>query len=59
MGYFTGSLLAELGKLSQGKPTQLPAEMIAHWAIDEIRGVKRALRDDDLERLFELPDPRR
>ena len=57
-GYIKFSLMAELGKLSQEKPTQIPAAFIAQLAIDEIRDLQRELRFSDLERMFDLPDPR-
>jgi hypothetical protein len=50
--------MAELGKLSQGKPTVIPPELIAAIAIDRIRDLEKERRSndavDELERLYEL-----
>lgn len=58
MAYLKYNPMAELGKLSQGKPTTIEPWIIAKLAIDRIRELERAVRDDDdlteLERMFRL-----
>jgi len=60
--YAKYNLMAELGKLSQGRKTTAPAWLIAKLTINEIRALERAVRQDDeladLEGLFRLEDPR-
>jgi hypothetical protein len=58
MAFIEYSLLAELGKLSQGKETAVSPEVIAHLAIVEIRSLEKTRHLEDLERMFLLPDLR-
>ena len=50
--------MTELGKLSQGKPTAIPPELIAVYAIERIRALEKEQKRDDglgeLERLYRL-----
>ena len=63
----TYNLYKELNKLARGKPTAIPAEHIAQWALKfmpkpaDARKRIRTNADDSvafLRRLYLLPDPR-
>jgi hypothetical protein len=49
---------AELGKMSQGKPTVAPVELIAKLALDLLRNIEADNRLTELERMYRLPDLR-
>ncbi len=50
--------MAELGTLSQGKPTVIPPELIAIYAIERVRALEKEQKRDDgldeLERMYQL-----
>ena len=56
------NVVAELGKMSQGKETRIPAAVVAAMAIGNMRAAQKAARKNDdraeLERMFRLPDSR-
>ncbi|WP_157467245.1 hypothetical protein [Edaphobacter aggregans] len=63
MSYQKIDLRAELGKLSQGKPTNTPAWLIAKLILDMLpkdrlpKG-RKPVAVEELERMFQLPDSR-
>lgn len=58
MQYVKINVMAELGKLSQGKATTAPAWLIADQAIRKIRAGQKDSEREDLERLYRLDDTR-
>lgn len=58
MTYQKFKVLTELRKLAAGKPTKVPAAVIAGCAIGFVQAGMRDRDAEELERLFALPDTR-
>lgn len=58
MTYQKINVLTELRKLANGKPTKVPAAIIAGCAIGLVQAGLRDRDAEELERLFALPDTR-
>lgn len=58
MTYQKFKVLTELRKLAKGKPTKIPAGLIASCAIPLVQAGLRDRDAEELERLYRLNDPR-
>ncbi len=58
MSYQKINVLEELRKLANGKPTKVPAGVIACCAVPLVQAGLRDRKAEELERLFALPDMR-
>lgn len=54
MAYGKFNLRAEVGKLSQGKQTTIPVDLIAKLVLDQLQERERDGAVEELERLYRL-----